>query len=101
MKQKMAYKSFKQRVKEHLLKEDWNIADSSIPYIDFFSVRRGVKMKKAYRVKAHGHLSHIEQKELYNYGKRTGIHVVYIHEIAGRELEFIRLYPHNIKMEAI
>ena len=95
MKQKMAYKPFKQRVKEHLLKEDWNIQDSSIPYIDFYSVRRGAKMRKAYRIKQHGHLLHLERKELYNYGKQTGLHVIYVHEVADRELEFIRLYPRN------
>jgi hypothetical protein len=58
-------------------------------------------MKKAYRVRAHGHLSHKEQKALYEYGKQTGIHVIYAHETAGRELEFIRLYPQNLKTEAI
>ena len=101
MKHKMAYKPFKQRVKEHLLKENWNIQYTDIPFIDFFSVRRGVHMKKAYRVKAHGHLTHKEQKTLEGYGKRTGIHIIYIRETTGRELEFIRLYPHNIKTEAI
>ena len=95
----MIHKSFQQRVKEHLLKEKWNLQDSSIPFIDFFSVRPHTKMKKAYRVKQHRHLTHKEQIALYDYGKQTGIHVLYVHEVAGRELEFVRLYPRNQKTE--
>ena len=97
----MAYKPFKQRVKEHLLKENWNIQYTDIPFIDFFSVRRGVHTKKAYRVKAHGHLTHKEQKALEGYGKQTGMHVIYVHEVADREPEFVRVYPRNIKTGAI
>jgi len=86
---------FKKRVISYLLHEEWNIEYSAIPLIDFFSVRPHTHMKKAYRVKAHGHLKRKEQKALYEYGKQTGLHVIYIHETAGRELEFIRLYPRN------
>lgn len=90
-------KSFKQRVIDTLLKDGWNILyKKDIPLIDFFSVRRSTHIKKAYRVKAHQHLSHKEQAALYDYGKRTGIHVIYVHEVADRGLEFIRLYPRNI-----
>jgi len=97
----MIYKPFKQRVKEHLLKENWNIQYSSIPYITFFSVRRGTKMKKAYCVKPHGHLLHKVQNALYEYGRAHKIHVIYIHETAGHEMEFIRVYPRNLKTEVI
>lgn len=89
--------SFKKRVIAHLLKDGWNIKHSALPYIDFFSVRRGARMKKAYRVRSHGHLSHKEQNVLYEYGKQTGIHVLYVHEVADREIEFVRLYPRSIK----
>lgn len=91
--------SFNQRVISRLLNEGWNIQHSNLPFIDFFSVRRDVHSKKAYRVKAHGHISHKEQKALHEYGKQTGIPVIYVHEIAERELEFIRLYPRNIRNE--
>jgi len=86
---------FKKKVIAHLLYEGWNIEYSGIPLIDFFSVRPHTHIKKAYRVKSHGHLTHKEQEALYAYGKQTGTHVLYVHEIADREMEFIRLYPRN------
>jgi len=89
-------KSFKQRVIATLRDQDWNIEYSAIPLISFFSVRSKTNGRKAYRVQAHGHISHKEQAALYNYGKRMGIHVIYVHEVADRGLEFIRLYPRNI-----
>ena len=89
-------KTFKQRVISHLLREGWNIKYDVGSPIDFLSVRPNSHIKKAYRIKAHRHLTHKEQKELYEYGKKTGQHVIYVHEVAGRELEFIRLYPRNI-----
>jgi len=94
-------KPFKQRVKEHLMSENWNVQYTNIPYIDFFTVRRGAHMKKAYRIKQHGHLTRKEQTELYEFGKNTGMHVLYVHEVADRGLEFIRVYPQNQKTEAI
>ena len=94
-------KTFKQRVINLLRLQDWNIQYTDIPFIDFFSIRPHTHARKAYRTKAHRHLSQKEQKELYDYGKRTGIHVIYIHETAGHELEFIRLYPRTLKAEAI
>ena len=75
--------------------QDWNIEHSKTPPISFFSVRSKTKGRKAYRVKAHGHLSHKEQGALYEYGKQTGTHVIYVHEVADREIEFIRIYPKN------
>jgi hypothetical protein len=92
---------FKKRVISHLKREGWSIKYTAISPIDFFSVRPHTHTQKAYRVKPHGHLTHNEQKALYNYGKQTGIHVIYIHETAGRDLEFIRLYPKTLKTEAI
>lgn len=97
----MTFKSFKERVKEHLRSESWNIQYTSIPFIDFFSVRRGAHLKKAYRVKAHGHLKKAEIETLCEYGRVHKIHVIYIHEVADRGLEFIRLYPKNLKTEAV
>ena len=91
----MIHRSFQQRVKDTLLADGWHIKYTDIPYIDFLSVRRGTKIKKAYRIKPHGHLTHREQKALHEYGKQTGIPVLYVHEVTGRELEFIRLYPRN------
>lgn len=88
-------KPFKRRVISHLLREGWNIEYSAIPLIDFFAVRPHTHIKKVYRVKPHGHLPHKEQEALYRYGKQTGLHVIYVHEVAGRELEFIRIYPRN------
>lgn len=88
-------KAFKQRVINLLRSQDWNIEYSAIPLISFFSVRSKTKGRKAYRVQAHGHIPHKEQKALYEYGKQTGIHVLYAHEVAGHEIEFIRLYPRN------
>jgi len=88
-------KSFKERVKEHLMSESWNIQYTSIPFIDFFCVRRDRHIKKAYRVKAHRHLSHKEQSVLYEYNKQTGIPIIYVHEAADRELEFVHLFPRN------
>lgn len=96
------HKSFRQKVIDTLISEEWNILyRKDIPFIDFFSVRRGTKMKKAYRIKQHRHLTHKEQTALYEYGKQMGIHVIYVHEMAGRELEFIRLYPRFSKSEVI
>jgi len=92
----MMTNSFKNRVISHLKREGWIIKYTALPFIDFYSVRRETKMKKAYRVKAHGHLTHKEQTALYDYGKRTGIHTIYVHEVADRGLEFIRLYPRSI-----
>lgn len=89
-------KSFKQRVISHLLREGWNIEHSTLSLIDFFSIRPHTHIKKAYRVKAHRHLTHREQEALREYGKQTGLHVIYVHEVADRELEFIRIYPQNL-----
>ena len=92
--------TFKSRVISRLKRDGWAIKYTAQYPIDFYSVRPHSHKQKAYRVKQHGHLTHKEQNILYLYGKQTGMHVIYIHETAGRELEFIRLYPHNIKMEA-
>jgi len=92
---------FKKRVISHLKREGWNIKYSTTPYIDFFSIRPHTHTQKAYRVKPHRHLSRTEQEALYDYGKQTGTHVLYVHEAAGHELEFVRLYPKNLKTEAI
>lgn len=92
---------FKKRVISHLKREGWSIKYNAPYPVNLFSVRPHSHIKKAYCVRAHGHLSHKEQKALYNYGKQTGLHVIYIHEVADRELEFIRLYPKNRKMEAV
>ena len=97
----MIHKSFQQRVKDRLIAEGWNIQYTDIPFIDFFSVRRGKHIKKAYRVKPHRHLKKAEVAALREYGKSHEMHIIYIHEVSGRELEFIRLYPQNLKTEAI
>ena len=94
-------KTFTNRVISWLKCEGWAIKYNAPYPIDFYSVRPHSHKQKAYRVKSHGHLSHKEQKELYEYGKKTGQHVIYVHEVAGRELEFIRLYPRNQKTEVI
>lgn len=95
-------KTFKQRVIDLLRSQDWYIQyPHSESCIDFLSVRQEAHMKKAYRVRAHGHLSHKDQNALYEYGKRTGIHVLYVHEVAGREIEFIRLYPRALKESGV
>ena len=89
-------KSFKTRVKARLLSEGWNIQYTHIPFIDFFSVRSRAHIKKAYRVRAHGHLTHKEQKALHEYGRTHNMHVLYAHESEGHEIEFVRLYPRNL-----
>lgn len=88
---------FKQRVINLLRSQNWQIQyTNSIHYIDFISVRSKTHNKKAYRVKAHGHLTLKEQNALYEYGKQTGIHVLYVHEVADHDMEFIRIFPRNI-----
>lgn len=86
---------FTRRVVKVLLKDGWNIQYSNIPGIDLFSVRPGVSMKKAYRVKAHGRLSHKEWNWLQEFGKQSGMHVLYIHEVSNRGIEFIRVFPRD------
>lgn len=93
----MICRSFKQRVKDRLIAEGWNLQYTDIPYIDFFSVRKGNHIKKAYRVKSHRHLKKAEVAALREYGKSHKMHMIYIHELEGHELEFIRLYPRSIK----
>ena len=93
--------TFKSRVISHLKREGWHIKYDAISPIDFLSVRPHAHIQKAYRVRAHGHLSHKEQTALYDYGKQTGIHVIYVHEVADRGLEFIRIYPQNLKTEVM
>jgi len=93
--------TFKSRVISHLKREGWAIKYNALYPIDFYSVRPLSHKQKAYRVKAHGHLSHKEQKELEEYGRQSGLHIIYVHEVAGRELEFTRLYPQNLKTEVI
>jgi len=93
--------TFKSRVISRLKRDGWAIK-YNVPYpIDFYSVRPHTHKQKAYRVKAHGHLSHKEQNVLYLYGKQMGIHILYAHESEGHEIEFIRLYPRNQKIEVI
>ena len=94
-------KSFKNRVISHLLREGWNIKHDVVSPIDFLSVRPHSHIAKAYRVKSHGHLKRKEQEALCEYGRAHKIHVLYIHETAGHELEFIRLYPKTQKIKAI
>lgn len=88
--------TFKKRVISDLKRDKWNILYTSIPYIDFFSVRPHTHAKKAYRVKAHGHLLRKEREALCEYGKQTGMHIIYIHEVADHEMEFIRIFPRNM-----
>jgi len=95
-------KSFEQRVINKLLKDGWNILyNTDIPFIDFFGVRRDRHIKKAYCVKAHRHLSHKVQAALCEYNKQTGTHVVYVHEVANRDLEFVHLYPRNTMKNSV
>jgi hypothetical protein len=89
----MIRKSFQQRVKDRLIADGWNIQYTDIPFIDFFSVRRGAHMKNAYRVRPHGHLKKAEVAALREYGKSHKMHVIYTHEQEGHELRFERLYP--------
>ena len=93
--------TFKNRVISRLKREGWAIKYNAPYPIDFFSVRPHSHNQKAYRVKSHGHLSHKEQNVLYLYGKQTGMHVLYTHESEGHEIEFVRLYPKNLKTEGI
>lgn len=88
---------FEQRVITLLRSQDWNIEYSAIPLISFFSVRSKNKGRKAYHVRAHGHISHKDQNVLHEYSKQTGLHVIYVHEVADHKIEFIRLYPRSIK----
>lgn len=50
-------------------------------------------------MRAHGHLKKAEKEALYSYGQTHKMHVLYIHESEGREIEFIRLYPRKIVKE--
>jgi hypothetical protein len=88
--------TFEKRVISDLKRDKWNILYTSIPFIDFFSVRPHTHAKKAYHVRAHGHISHKVQKALQEYGKSHQMHMIYVHEVSCRELEFIRLYPRNL-----
>lgn len=90
-------KLFQQRVKDRLIRDGWHIQYTDIPYIDFFSVRRGNPIKKAYRVKAHSHLKKAEVATLREYGRTHNMHMIYAHEQAEHELRFVRLYPRNEK----
>jgi len=94
-------KSFEKRVISRLKREGWAIKYNAPYPIDLISVRPHSQTRKAYRVKSHGHLSHKEQNVLCLYGKQTGMHVLYAHESEGHEIEFIRLYPRNLKSEVI
>lgn len=85
--------SFKKRVISHLLRQKWNVEHTPIRFIDFFAVHRSLRVRKAYRVQAHGHLAKKEQQELFQYSRQTGTHIIYVHEVAGRELQFVHLYP--------
>ncbi len=89
-------KSFEQRVIDYLRHEGWNIQYNAPDPIDFFAVRPHTHVRNAYRVKAHRHLSHAEQEALHDYYLKTKVHVLYVHEIADRELEFRLLYPRAI-----
>lgn len=90
-------KSFKQRVKDRLIADGWNIQYTDIQFIDFFSVRSGTHTKKAYRVKPHRHLKKVEVAALRAYGKSHKMHMIYAHEQGGHELRFVRLYPGSEK----
>ena len=88
--------TFKNRVISRLKRDGWAIKYTAPYPIDFYSVRPHSHTQKAYRVKQHRHLTRKEQTALYEYGKQSGLHIIYVHEVAGRELGFIRLYPRNI-----
>lgn len=90
-------KSFKQRVKDRLIRDGWHIQYTDIPFIDFFSVRSGTHTRKAYRVKQHRHLKKAEVTTLRAYGKNHKMHMIYAHEQGGHELSFVRLYPRSEK----
>ena len=93
--------TFKNRVISRLKRDGWAIKYNAPYPIDFYSMRPHSHNQKAYRLKQHGHLTHKEQNVLYEYGKQSGLHIIYVHEVAGRELEFVRLYPRNQKTKVI
>ena len=86
-------KSFKTRVLNLLKKEKWqieNVTDS--PIVDFIAFRNRLQ-KKAIMIRAHGHLLKAEVAALIEYGRVHKMHVLYIHELDGHEIRFVRLYP--------
>ena len=93
--------TFKKRVISWLKREGRAIKYNAPYPVDFFSIRPHTHIQKAYRVKPHRHLSQKEQKALYEYGKQTGTHIIYVHELAEHEMEFVRLCPNNLKTEEI
>jgi hypothetical protein len=90
-------KSFKSRVINLLKRDRWQIEEvhdsSVIDFIAFHSKR----VRKAYKVKAHRHLLKVEVKALQEYGRTHNMHVLYVHELEGHELRFVRLYPRHKK----
>lgn len=86
-------KSFKSRAIALLKRDKWQIEDvSDSPIIDFISFH-SKKVRKAYKIKQHGHLLKAEIKALQEYGRAHNMSVLYVHEQEGHELRFVRLYP--------
>jgi len=85
-------KSFKYRVQMHMEKDGWTvfpICDSDIP-IDLLCMRN--KEITGIRVKPHGHIYSAERTELIEFGKKLHMHILYVHEVAGHEFNFVTLY---------
>jgi hypothetical protein len=90
----MAIKAFKERVIQLLQRQGWQVKKqphSSI--VDFITTRAG-GAKRAFIVKAHGHVSRNDMEALHKYGEAEDIGVVYVHEGSGQEILFSRLYKH-------
>lgn len=85
-------KSFKYRVQRRMEKEGWTvfpICDSDIP-IDLLCIRN--KEITGIRVKPHGHIYSAERNELIEFGKKLDMRILYVHEVAGHEFNFVTLY---------
>ena len=84
--------TFTDRVNRLLVHQGWILENQRGSIVDIIASHPGGQ-KRAFKIKAHGHLTRAEIAALHRYEKMQGIAVVYIHE-SESEILFSRMYKH-------
>jgi len=88
--------TFTDRVNRLLVHQGWILENQSRgSIVDIIASHPGGQ-KRAFKIKAHGHLTRAEIAALHRYEKMHGIAVVYIHE-SENEMVFSRMYKHLVR----
>jgi len=95
MKESGRSKAFSNRVFHILHHQGWTVEKQPRgSIVDIIATHPG-GLKRAFKIKAHGHLTRGEIQALHNYEHINNIAVVYIHE-SESEILFSRMYKHIV-----